>query len=382
MYFGSATIFDKIASYEDKGLFADLYDFIDRDPDISRDDLLTCVRAPFEKDGKLYKAITNFSVNTLVGKTENLRDVEDSWIIASMINYANSLPDETVLLYSHTKESAMNVFATVGRDEFIDRETKECHFDSEGFIRLLEYANSLPVTSSKLAGVAIDSNRYAKYRNNEVILENIELLYMNDYKEQQYRFGTEDLTFIGFPSSYGRAMVMPKQSYAISSKSSPEIQASAWGVIKSMLLDMTLYEQDYSLENYHIYARGFPATYKALDGYAKINQNVEYIYFEDGNKSMNFYTTLDDGTEIKKMAYEMFGYSYETAITVETRITDEDIAFIKSYLESVTTSIQYDAKIVSIIEEESAPYFAGQKSAADAAKIIQSRVSIYISESK
>ena len=40
----------------------------------------------------------------------------------------------------------------------------------------------------------------------------------------------------------------------------------------------------------------------------------------------------------------------------------------------------YNTEIFSIISEEASPYFAGQKSAADAAKIIQSRVEIYVSE--
>lgn len=37
-------------------------------------------------------------------------------------------------------------------------------------------------------------------------------------------------------------------------------------------------------------------------------------------------------------------------------------------------------EIYSIITEEAAPYFAGQKSAEETAKIIQSRVEIYVSE--
>ena len=37
-------------------------------------------------------------------------------------------------------------------------------------------------------------------------------------------------------------------------------------------------------------------------------------------------------------------------------------------------------EIYSIISEEAAPYFAGQKSAEEVAKIIQSRIQIYVSE--
>jgi len=37
-------------------------------------------------------------------------------------------------------------------------------------------------------------------------------------------------------------------------------------------------------------------------------------------------------------------------------------------------------EIYSIISEEAAPYFAGQKSAGEVAKMIQSRIQIYVSE--
>ena len=41
---------------------------------------------------------------------------------------------------------------------------------------------------------------------------------------------------------------------------------------------------------------------------------------------------------------------------------------------------KYLRKLVKIINEEADAYFTGQKSAADVAQIIQSRVSIYVSE--
>lgn len=57
-----------INSYISKGLFADLYDFIDSDPEIKRDDYLTNILSAFETNGKLYELVPAFSVQTVAGK--------------------------------------------------------------------------------------------------------------------------------------------------------------------------------------------------------------------------------------------------------------------------------------------------------------------------
>ena len=52
------------------------------------------------------------------------------------------------------------------------------------------------------------------------------------------------------------------------------------------------------------------------------------------------------------------------------------------FIKSVTATNNYDTKIQDIITEESAPYFSEQKTAAQAAEIIQNRVANYIAENR
>ena len=44
--------------------------------------------------------------------------------------------------------------------------------------------------------------------------------------------------------------------------------------------------------------------------------------------------------------------------------------------------MDYDESIISIVTEQAAAYFSGQKSAQEVAKLIQSKASIYINEQK
>lgn len=52
----------------EKGALADLYEFIDADSDISRDDFVQSILKAMEYKGKLYAVSPDFSLNTIVGK--------------------------------------------------------------------------------------------------------------------------------------------------------------------------------------------------------------------------------------------------------------------------------------------------------------------------
>ncbi len=61
---------------------------------------------------------------------------------------------------------------------------------------------------------------------------------------------------------------------------------------------------------------------------------------------------------------------------------EEDRKEFRSIIDSADRMLQKDTKIYSIIEEEAANYFGGNKSLDETCKVIQERVSIYINESK
>ena len=63
-------------------------------------------------------------------------------------------------------------------------------------------------------------------------------------------------------------------------------------------------------------------------------------------------------------------------------LSDEEAASLLAYIESVTVSQYYDESLLNIIQEETEAFFKGDKSAAEAAEIIQSRAQVYINESR
>ena len=86
----------------------------------------------------------------------------------------------------------------------------------------------------------------------------------------------------------------------------------------------------------------------------------------DGDKKVyydDFYTVMDDEYPLELLS-------------------KEKAAELTAFVSSVDTLYYWDEEINNIVDEETQSYFAGQKSAEDVAKVIQSRLQIYINERK
>lgn len=71
--------------------------------------------------------------------------------------------------------------------------------------------------------------------------------------------------------------------------------------------------------------------------------------------------------------------AYGLEAMIELTLEEYELRF-RSLLDSVVGVYSYNPELIEIVWGEAQAYFAGQKSAEEVAKLIQSRVSIYISE--
>ncbi len=406
-----------LTSYENKGLFADLYEFMDKDTELTRDKLLKCVRTPFENNGKLYRIGTSFSIQTLTGKVKNIGD-KAGWTTAEMMNLMKSLPEGTLLFENMTRQSILYMMVGQGGGEFIDYENGTCNFNSEGFISLLEYAKTLPEE--------IDWNNYeydpnqdynAPYRNDKIILYQTYMSSFDTYLMEKVRFGIdEEINMIGYPTADGSngTMINMYNSYAISAKSGSK--EGAWEFIKYLLSDDVQINSQYRWD--------FPVTVTAFDKFVEAQMSQYYYFYNDGGWSSSstpfdiYGNPIDSiggsdsasaGVAVAPKAVEETvseESSTEEAVTEETsgenatadapaveevpqgeirgvpaQLTQEDVDKIKSILDSITVAQgSYDEQVMNIIKEEADGFFKGSKSASDVANIIQGRISIYLSE--
>ena len=88
------------------------------------------------------------------------------------------------------------------------------------------------------------------------------------------------------------------------------------------------------------------------------------------------YWTDENG---EKIEYDNTFWINDEEMVIE-QFTKEQVNQIIEFVYSVDKGYYYNTDVQNIIMEESEAYFSGQKSAEDVAKIIQSRVQIYVDE--
>ena len=98
----------------------------------------------------------------------------------------------------------------------------------------------------------------------------------------------------------------------------------------------------------------------------------------DGEQQAGVVFTKEDKVAIAKLLDEMRIPEIEAGMPCNSQ---EDADAIKAVVDNTVIAVGYSSdQITSIINEEAAYYFNGEKSAQDVAATIQNRVSIYVSE--
>ncbi len=235
----------------------------------------------------------------------------------------------------------------------MDMETGECNFDGEDFIKLLEFCNRFPKESDVSKS---DSDYWDEidngYRNGNILLGNTQVYNFSAIKTlEQGQFG-ESVTFKGYPSESGiGSAVSSPFTIAIMSKAANPV--GAWEFVK------------------HFYSDKFQDIYSERNSY----------YFPVKISSLNKQAEAAMKNESDIPGLENAYYIGDSKIIIDGN-TEEDNEKIMDFIKSVNTVKRYDSYVYDIVTEEAEAYFEGQRSAQEAADIIQNRVSNYIAENR
>lgn len=227
--------------------------------------------------------------------------------------------------------------------KYIDYETGVCNFDSPEFVALLENCNR-----------QVDQTIINGEFNNELlertsllgicrIMRTSSLSYTDDPKSPEY-FNMDPVScagpgykYVGFPNEGGNGSTFyPAQMVAISSASNNK--EGAWEFISFILGDEV--------------------------------QSSEIDYLPVNRR------TLEKQIELGLVG-KLQTESFETV-----RITQKDADKLLRLIDETEYLSGRDQVIKSIIKDEAAAFFDGAKSAEETARVIQSRVSIYVAEQR
>ncbi len=342
--------------YASKKILTDLGRLIDEDEDISRDDFLKNVLEFGTENGTLYSLITGFGVSTVIGKTSVVGD-RTSWTWTDLNKTLSRYPD-AIAFSNIEREPLLRNILQVSLYDFIDYTTGQTKFESDEFRALLEFVKPYP---EKINWETYYEDydwevEQSKLRENKILLEtrHFSSAYDAEYALSNNNFG-EEVSFVGYPTSDGcGSVIVPRGEWAIA-ESSP---------FKEKALDfLKILTDEDTAEDMYVFPSNKKAFEKTFDNIITSDDNPEQI--TENSVIIEDKLIVDDG----------FYEEYETPLTREQ--VDDFEKFIKGVSRR---QAPYNHDVIDIIVEESAAYFAGEKSIDETCRIIQSRAFIYVSE--
>ncbi|MHB1153773.1 MAG: hypothetical protein ACYCWE_08830 [Eubacteriales bacterium] len=370
------------ADYIDKGLFADLYGFFDRDGDLSRDDILYAVRTRYETDGKLYCLPTSFFIETLTGKASLVGEKESLTLDEFYGLYEKAGTGASVCNIINTKYFLKSMLrANLG--DFVDYKNLICSFDSEKFIKYIGFIKNLPITKPDgNIGFALSVN-YSdclEIKDNKLYLSQNSISGPESFIYLKYIYGADKFAIKGFPTENTNGSLMIS-NYTFGISASSECRNGAFEFLKYYLSDKMqtsdqLLRGGLNGSSSGSLMGGLPVTVSALDIVLDKAAGTYYYLME-----MDSYQTKTLGmlTEYGTYDPELDALHIKDGFTLY-RFTDEDAKWFRDYLTESKFENKYDAKINEIIWEELDLYFEGAVTAEKAAENIQNRAAIYVNE--
>lgn len=383
-----------IEQYAAKGFLTDLYELIDADADLSREDFVQPVLKALESaDGKLYQLPNTFVVSTAIALDKVAGDY-DTWNLAAVKDAMTKLQDgASVFDVYRTKSDILSTCISRNIDAFVDWENGAAHFDSDEFKALLEFANSFPDTYDWENADEEDQDSAQNRMNaGKQLMSSFYVSSLEDILYQLTGYNGK-VKFVGYPSEDGTSNHAFQIDGAIAISSTCADKTAAWNFMKQFLNEE--YQSSYNIWSFPINQAAFDAKLKEMmteEYQTDDNGNVmkddngnpiripKVTYYTDGNGTMTGYSTGNGGVAVMQASADGSVEMGENGEVNVYAMTQEQADEILGLINATTAVYGYDESIMGIITDEAAPYFAGEKSLDDTVNMIQSRVNLYVAE--
>lgn len=333
--------------YTYKGMFENLRPFIDASENISYDALLPSAAQCMYDRGELCYIIPAFNIRTYFADGAYLQGAA-SWEDMFAIAGERGAYDTT----GGSPEQLMRDVLAYNGDKFIDYDNASCNFESAEFVRLLEYAAQLPQD-------ALDVISSGRTYSGKQVFCSAENDPVNALSEMHGVFHGNYVN-CGFPESGSVAKMLPAARFAMSSASAHKQEA--WAFLEYLLSNEFLNENTVvrgQVCDWMFEVQGIPAVEEYID--VRLENQIDQ--------------------PLRHPGFALFASDGEDFIDIPIDHTDENTkADAWQLLRGMDGIYEYDSAILDIIMGEAAAMFNGDKSAAEVARLIQSKASIYLAE--
>jgi multiple sugar transport system substrate-binding protein len=339
--------------YADKHLLANMADLMKNDSTFDKNNYyLNVFDAMKYKDGYyvLPTAIQFTNIwtgdSTLVGNGK----VNDSkWSWQDFVNQVTPLiPAGGSAISGMPIDFLVDSMLNPGIARFLDTANKKASFDSPEFINLLNLAKSM-----------VDNHIAVSERKDSI----------NLFDTESFRYLDElsmapQTVFDGKGELFKAPSIIADQGYSYRSQFSLGIndksknKQEAWEFVKFALSDQI--QTDRTMRGIPVSKSAFHQLQNQLKDHQSINNNKDK---GSGKKGSGPVTANVNGKEI----------------TLKPP-TAEEVDHLETYITGINSVQETDEKLYSLVFDELAPFYNGQKSAEEVAKTIQGKVNTYLNE--
>jgi len=330
----------------------DLYKMIDLDPDINREDFFPSILSTLENSrGELVQISPDFTIQTFIGKQFDFPETPENWNYSDFIDYYK---EARVAGYNYPMGQTIDRLQILDLllftdDTFFCERSGMANFDSKEFIDVLNFVLTIPenqgwemIPKEILEGGLWDPIGDL-VRGEQLLLPFEPIFGLSDFRTLQTRLGGIKVT--GFPSNDGPTHSMQftsGRSVGIRSNS-PHINA-AWEFVKLGLLPDAPHFGNFPLR---------------VDLFEQlINNEISRT-----------------NTQTKPDVVAWVGGSIDLP-----PLTEIDAELLYEIVININNKHIIGHPVQDIIKENTQAFFAGNRSAEDTARIIQSRVQVFLAE--
>ncbi|GFH94050.1 hypothetical protein IMSAGC003_00580 [Lachnospiraceae bacterium] len=315
-------------SYAGNGYLEDLTPYLEQSP--YGDDLIWNVLNGFKVNGGLYLMTPHFAVSGVVINPE-YAGMAEQWNTGALYEMIEINQWEKSLYIGSRNPSYLLEYLMRGMlNDFVDWEKREASFETEEFLKILALCRE----SGKWAGTDLPSGEYRELQEGLLVGEAYLYSY-SAYLNYVDVFGRQCRVY-GFPNAAGQVYGVHMQSDSCAIYAGSRHKEGAWAYIESLLGETNQMGSGYE----------FPICGSWLKALEKTERKDVIIVNH-----------------------------------LEEQLTEAQIQMINDVIyQGEFVYMEVDSYIRSILQEEAAAYFAGDKTAEETARVIQSKVQLILEE--
>lgn len=341
-----------------KGYLEDLWPYIEADPELGRDGVLVPPLKAAEVNGGLYMLFSDVSVTTMISP-ERIVGSRSGWTFAEMLETFSTMPEgSTILRYNATREDIFSMLCAPLLDQYVDWETGQNSFDSQGFRDMMIFLSTFPAEfKTFLSQEEVEMEIVERMLTGHQLLEAITTAALWYLPGVDTRFG-ERAAYVGYPTADGSlGSYFNLHGNKLAMSSTCRNKEAAWAFIRKSVAKKY---SSAAMRELHTYGE-------------KIKTPIVRKNYEMANR-------LDMKDTLR--AEHLYGGPLHTMYFKWDQCTVDHLQRYEALINSTTQIYWPNGELSDIVWEAAGPYFAGDRSLDETVALIQNRVQLYVNENR